>query len=85
MPTPTARVNSLIDALVNHNANAPLRARVLAAYALLAPPGSTDTQIATIMLAELRRKMIDQIKFKEGGAASAATIAQVDADFAESP
>lgn len=80
-----SRAGSILDLLLNTTATPTQKQRVIDAFALLAQPGATNAEIAGVFIKHLREAVLTQLNFKEGQAASAATLAANTAEFVESP
>lgn len=80
-----ARAVTIFETLLNRPATVAEKQRLLDAYALSAPTGATNADIAGIFLRMLRGYVIDQINHKEGQAAAAATLANNKTVFEEAP
>lgn len=76
---------TVFEALINRTATAIERQRLLDAFALLAPAGATNAEIAGVFLNLLRRTVLDQMNAKDRATVAAAAVTQNAVDFAETP
>lgn len=85
MATATVRAGDLAAAVLNRAATTAEKTELLGAFAMLSPPGATNEQIAEVMIGEVRRLLVDQVKAKRRHDAAAAAVAAADTDYAPSP
>jgi hypothetical protein len=85
MATPIQNAIAVLNGLYNGTMPQTLQDRVIAAYALLVPPGSTNAVIAAKFLDQLMTVVRDQVKFAERASLAAANDASLDASLKPQP